>query len=93
LDPDFPWRAHHRLRLLRVGGEADAFERLDYDVEGLLKELGILRCNVSIVNIKNGEECLNSDGELAVRVVERLTHDPHPLADHCVDNNVKQFCR
>ena len=89
LDPYLPWRAHHRLRLLGVRSEACALEGLDEDVECLLKKLGISRCDVAIIDIKNGEEFLHSNGELAVRVVEHLAHEPQPLTDDRVDEDIK----
>ncbi len=54
---------YHRLRLLGVRSEACALEGLDEDVECLLKKLGISRCDVAIIDIKNGEEFLHSNGK------------------------------
>jgi hypothetical protein len=38
----------------------------DEESKCLLEKLGISRCNVAIIDIKNGEEFLHSNGELAV---------------------------
>ena len=58
------------MRLLCVGGKANAFECLDKDVESLLEELSIPRCNVAIVDIKYGKELFNLGCQFAVQVVK-----------------------
>ena len=70
----FPWCAHHCLHLLCVGGEANTFEHLNEDVEGLLKELHVSRCDLSVIHIKYGKEGLDLVGKVSSRVIERLTH-------------------
>ena len=62
---------------------------LDWDIEGLLEELCILRCDVAVINIEYGKVCLNSGNEFAIQVVKRLAHDPQPLKDHHINNNIE----